>query len=226
MPEQSCTWCCILRGNIRLKSVTRIFGIVLASGQSIRMGKPKLLLHWQGVSLIEHILNKTKAIPFEQVQVVIPDQNEYLKNIVTQYKYSHIYNKSPHMGLGNSLSLAIRSLPLSSEATIILLGDQPTLSAEDIRKVWLSFTRLRSRHEYCPKVIIQMKYRDGKVGHPILFSHHFFEELKSLSGDKGGRDIILANTQWLILCQSGKKYPHDIDTPYDYQQLLKGEGEG
>jgi molybdenum cofactor cytidylyltransferase len=206
--------------------VTRVFGIVLASGQSIRMGKPKLLLHWQGVSLLEHILNKTKSIPFEQVQVVIPDQNEYLKNIVTQYKYSHIYNKSPHMGLGNSLSLAIGSLPLSTEAAIILLGDQPTLSAEEIRKVWFSFTQLRSRHEYCPKVIIQMKYRDGKVGHPILFSHHFFEELKSLSGDKGGRDIILTNAHWLTLCQSGKKYPHDIDTPYDYQQLLKGEGEG
>jgi molybdenum cofactor cytidylyltransferase len=190
------------------------------------MGKPKLLLHWRGVSLIEHILNKTALIPFEQVQVVIPDQNEYLKRLVTRYKYSLIYNKSPHMGLGKSLSLAIRSLPPTSEAAIILLGDQPTLSAEDVRKVWLLFKRLRSEAEYCPKVIIQMKYRDGKVGHPILFSHHFFDELKSLSGDKGGREIILANARWLILCQSGKKYPNDIDTPYDYQQLLKGEGEG
>lgn len=72
-----------LEGNFRLKAKIRIFGSVLASGQSIRMGKPKLLLHWQGVSLIEHILNKTTVIPFEQVQVVIPDQNEHLKRIVT-----------------------------------------------------------------------------------------------------------------------------------------------
>lgn len=121
-----------LEGNFRLKAKIRIFGSVLASGQSIRMGKPKLLLHWQGVSLIEHILNKTTVIPFEQVQVVNPDQNEHLKRIVTQYNYSLIYNNSPYMGLGNSLSLAIGSLPLSSEAAIILLGDQPMLSAEDI----------------------------------------------------------------------------------------------
>ena len=187
-------------GNLTLTFMKGIYGIVLASGQSTRMGKEKLLLYWNGASLIEHVLNKTSIIPFEEVKVVIPDQNESLKKIVNLYRCSSIYNMSPHKGLGHSLSLAFQSLPLSSEAAIILLGDQPTLSAEDIRRVWFAFKRVRSKQAYCPKIIIQTKYRDGRVGHPTLFSHHFFAELRSLSGDKGGKEIILRNSRFLFLC--------------------------
>ena len=201
-----------------------IYGIVLASGQSIRMGKEKLLLYWNGASLIEHVLIKTSMVPFEEVKVVIPDQNESLKKIVHLYRCSSIYNMSPQKGLGHSLSLAFQSLPLSSEAAIILLGDQPTLSAEDIRRVWCAFKRVRSKQDYCPKIIIQMKYRDGRVGHPTLFSHHFFSELRSLIGDKGGKKIICRNSRFLFLCTSGNEYPNDIDTPNDYNLLVKEEG--
>jgi molybdenum cofactor cytidylyltransferase len=209
-----------------LKSKIEMYGIVLASGNSTRMGKPKLLLSWMGTSLIEHVLNKTNLVPFKEVMVVIPDQNECLNKIVNQFECSPIYNISPHKGLGHSLSLAFQSLPTSSEAAIILLGDQPTLSPEDIRRVWMAFKRIRSRQGYCPKIIIQMKYRDGRVGHPTLFSHHFFAELRSLSDDKGGKDIIHKNSQFLFLCFTGNEYPNDIDTPFDYSLLLKKEGEG
>lgn len=201
-----------------------IHGIVLASGQSTRMGKSKLLLCWKGASLIEHVLNKTSIIPFEEVKVVIPDQNESLKKIVNLYSCTSINNMSPHKGLGHSLSLAFQSLPLSSEAAIILLGDQPTLSSEDIRRVWVAFKRVRSNQAHCPKIIIQMKYRDGRVGHPTLFSHHFFSDLRSLVGDRGGKDIICRNSRYLFLCTSGNDYPHDIDTPNDYNLLVKEEG--
>lgn len=201
-----------------------IYGIVLASGQSIRMGKPKLLLSWNGATLIEHVLTKTSIVPFDEVKVVIPDQNKRLQKMAHLYQCTSIYNASPHMGLGHSLSLAFQSLPISSEAAIILLGDQPTISAEDIQKVWLAFKRVRSEQVYCPKIIIQMKYRDSKVGHPTLFSHHFFSELRSLIGDKGGKEIISRNSRFLFLCTSKNEYPNDIDTPNDYNRLMKEGG--
>lgn len=208
-----------------MNSKIGIYGIVLASGESKRMGKPKLLLHWKGITLIEHTLNKMNIVSFDDVMVVIPNQSEMLYKIVTSYEYSVISNMSPYKGLGNSLSLAIHSLPLTSEAVIILLGDQPMISSQDIKGVWHTFKQIKSKQEYCPKVIIQMKYRDGKVGHPILFSRHFYEELRSLCGDKGGKEIIRRNSHCLIHCHSENKYPNDIDTPYDFNLLL-GEGEG
>jgi molybdenum cofactor cytidylyltransferase len=96
-----------------LKSMIGIYGIVLASGQSTRMGKTKLLLRWKGHSLIEHILNKTSIVSFKDVKVVIPDQNECLKKIINQYECSLIYNMSPYLGLGHSLSLVFQASKLS-----------------------------------------------------------------------------------------------------------------
>lgn len=214
-----------MNGGLTLQvALNGVYGIVLASGESKRMGKPKLLLQWKGVTLIEHILNKVAIVPFDEVKVVIPDQNETLHRIVSSFEYTVIQNMCPQKGLGNSLSLAVTSLPASSEAAIILLGDQPTISSEDIKRVWLTFMRIRWKQQYCPKIIIQMKYRDGKVGHPILFSKHFFEELQSLRGDQGGKDIICSNSQFIVRCYSGHVYPNDIDTPYDFSLLVE-EGE-
>lgn len=202
-----------------------ICGIVLASGKSTRMGKQKLLLKWKGIPLIEHLLNQTIVVPFKKVKVVIPNHNENLKKIVDQYEYTAIPNANSHLGMGHSLALAVQSLSKSTEAAIIFLGDQPTMSSEDMRRVWATFKRIRSRFENCPKMIIQTKYSNGKVGHPVLFSHHFFAELRSLCGDHGGRDIIRKNSSYLFHCYSGNEYPNDIDTPYEYIQLIKEKGE-
>ncbi|GGN64806.1 nucleotidyltransferase family protein [Oceanobacillus indicireducens] len=203
-----------------------LYGIVLASGQSVRMGgkdKPKLHLSWRGISILEHVLNKISAAVFQSVNVVIPHHDACLRGIVHDYGHTAIMNYSPESGMGHSLSLGIRSLPIDAEAVILFLGDQPTISTTDIKAIRYVFQQMRAEHEYCPKAIIQMKYRDGKVGHPILFSHHFFSELSTVTGDKGGRDIIRANFDFLILCESKHIYPEDIDTPLDYKKLLKGD---
>ena len=202
-----------------------IYGIVLASGLSTRMGKPKLLLRWKGISLLEHVLHQTLVAPFNEVKVMLPKQDECIEKIVAQYAYTPIHNEEPHIGMGRSLAIAVHSLPLSAVAAIIFLGDQPTLSAKDISKLWFTFKRIRSKLACCPKIIIQMKYIDGKVGHPILFTYHFFEELSSLRGDIGGKDIIRKNSRYVFFCYSDNAYPNDIDTPEEYHQLLEMEGE-
>ena len=59
----------------------------------------------------------------------------HLKKIVAGYDCQPIYNNSPQLGMGHSLSLAIRSLPSSAKAAVIMLGDQPTLHMNDILRV-------------------------------------------------------------------------------------------
>lgn len=201
-----------------------VYGIVLASGLSTRMGRPKLLLEWQGVTILEHTLKNIAAVPLDGVKVVIPTHNECLKKTVISYGFDPILNDTPARGLGNSLSLSLQSIPSSCQAVIVLLGDQPTLSSEDIYKMWFTFKQLAMNQKKRPKVILQMKYLDGRVGHPILFSKHFNKRLRSLDGDIGGKNIIQENSRYLLHCYSRNKYPNDIDTHYDYMQLLKGKG--
>ncbi|MBB6446775.1 NTP transferase domain-containing protein [Bacillus benzoevorans] len=200
-----------------------IYGIVLASGRSIRMGQPKLLLPWKGRPMLEHVLSKMKGIPFSDVKVVVSSQNPELEKAAAKFAYSIVKNNTPEQGMGHSLSLAIQTLPMPSEAAVIVLGDQPTIAAEDIGRICLAFKQLRAGQAAPPKVIMQMQYRDGRVGHPVLFSHHFFSELRHLSGDKGGKEIIQRNACSRSLCFSDNPYPNDIDTPDDYHQLWKGE---
>ena len=163
--------------------------LYLASGQSTRMGQSKLLLSWKGMPLIEHLLITASSIPFLPMSMVIPDQNVTLKKIIAPYDCQPLYNSSSHLGMGHSLSLAIRSLPRFAKAAVIMLGDQPTLHMNDILHVLQEFTQMQSRENRCPKTIIQTKYQNGRVGHPILFSNHFFNDLKSLKGDVGGKEI-------------------------------------
>lgn len=209
-----------------MKNENGVYGIVLASGLSARMGKPKLLLHWKGSPILEHTLAGIVDIPFAGVKVVIPHNAESLKGMVDKYNFETVINHTPSDGLGSSLALALQYLPRTARAVMIILGDQPTMNSEDIYKVWFTFNQLMKIQSDCPKTIIQMKYQDGKVGHPVLFSQHFFQELKTLHGDNGGKEIIKRNSQFLKPCYSKNKYPNDIDTPTDYERLLKVKVEG
>ena len=200
-----------------------VYGIILASGQSIRMGKPKLLLPWKGISLLEHTLMKMVSIPFDGVKIVIPDENDHFRRITSSFACNAIYNSASHFGMGHSLSLAFQSLPLSAEAAVIVLGDQPLLDSEDIKKVLFDYEQKRVQQKSCLKMIMRMKYCDGRAGHPILISHHFFNEFISLKGDEGGKAIIQKNIRYLHHSQSRNVYPNDIDTPEDYKQLVKEE---
>ena len=80
-----------------------VYGIVLAGGRSLRMGKPKLLLSWKGSPILEHVLMKMKRIPFSDVKVVVSSQNPHLEKIAAKFDYSIIVNKTPEKGMGHSL---------------------------------------------------------------------------------------------------------------------------
>lgn len=211
------------RRDFKLNAKAGVYGIVLASGQSLRMGQPKLLLPWKGSPILEHVLLKMEGIPFIDIKVVVPSQNPDLERLAAQFTDSIVKNNMPEKGMGRSLSLAIQSLPPPSEAAVIVLGDQPAIAAADMKKIWRAFQQIRARKDVCPPVIMQMQYRDGRIGHPVLFSHHFFADLAALTGDQGGKDIIRKNARFRSLCFSENSYPHDVDTPDDYQQLWKGE---
>ncbi len=159
----------------RKQGETGVHGILLASGQSARMGKEsKLLLPWQGLPLVEHLLLKTVGMPFDELKVVIPGDSLPLRQLVASYGCQPVFNKAPQLGIGPSLALAFSSLPASAEAALVLLGDQPTVQSKDISSVLKAFNDKRLKLGHCPKMIIQSKYREGRSGHPTLFSKHFF----------------------------------------------------
>jgi molybdenum cofactor cytidylyltransferase len=198
-----------------------VCGIVLASGQSTRMGRQKLLLNWKNKAIIEHVLQSVMDSPLKDVKVIIPQQQLSLLAKVAGFPFQIIFNRCPQLGLGHSVSTAISALPETTEAAIFILGDQPSVSSSDIELLLDTFRIRRGCLDSCPKTILQMKYRDGRIGHPVLFTKHYFSKLKKVSGDKGGRDIIKGSLDNILLCESPNRYPNDLDTWDDYQDLLR-----
>lgn len=195
-----------------------IYGLVLASGLSRRMGRDKLLLPWHGRPLLEHVLTNVAQAPLDEVLVVISiERMEYL-NKATTYKYLPILNPGPSLGIGTSLALGIRHLPHTAEAVVVLLGDQPEMDADDIVQIIKLYDQHRGN-----KIIIQTEYQNRKIGHPIIFSKHFFNDLGYLSEDVGGRKIIQDNPGDVVYYHSRNAYPNDIDTVEDYEILLSKE---
>lgn len=199
-----------------------IYGIVLASGLSKRMGRQKLLLPWRGRPLLEHVLLAAVNTPLKKVLAVVPAEDEERQRAAARFPCQLVYNPYPAKGMGYSLALAIRALPPAAEAAVICLADQPELAGSDIEAVCRIFDRHRSSlGQEETKTIIQTKYRGGRMGHPILFSRCYFDQLTSLTGDHGGRFLLKKNASHLALHQSENPYPEDIDTADDYRRFLE-----
>jgi molybdenum cofactor cytidylyltransferase len=197
-----------------------VYGIILASGLSVRMGKTKLLMPWRGKPLLEYVLTTANGIPFDGMIAIIPD-NFVFQQIASKYPIHIVVNGNSTDGMGFSLSLGVHSLPSSAQAVVIMLGDQPQLKGMDVLEVLNLFNRKRADNQISNGIIIRTKYMDGKVGHPVLFSRDFFPLLQDLRGDIGGKEIIQKHLQSLVTYESPNPYPNDIDTPEDYQQLIE-----
>jgi molybdenum cofactor cytidylyltransferase len=205
-----------------MKSSTsaEVYGVVPASGFSRRMGRQKLLLSWQNTPLLEHVLTTAQNSSLRGVLSIIPAGDEERSKINRQCNCHTVYNDNPERGIGYSLALGVKQIPRTADAVIILLGDQPELKQDDIERVIHRFHEHVLENQSDSKVIIQTQYTDKKVGHPILFSKHFFSDISQLDGDRGGNSIITSNLKYISLVESKHTYPDDIDTMEDFNRLL------
>jgi molybdenum cofactor cytidylyltransferase len=197
-----------------------VYGLVPASGFSRRMGKQKLLLTWKNVPLLEHVLITAQNSSLSGVLTIIPTGDEERSRINRLCNCHTVYNDNPERGIGYSLALGIRHIPKTADAVIILLGDQPELKREDIERVINRFQEHYVENQGHSKIIVQTQYMDKKVGHPILFSKHFFSDISQLEGDRGGNQIIASNMKYVSFVESINSYPEDIDTMEDFNRLL------
>jgi molybdenum cofactor cytidylyltransferase len=191
--------------------------IILAAGLSTRMGSDKMALNVSGQTFLNRTLIETLNSKLNQIVVV--SRPGFCLNLVqhnSDFLKRHVINVSnfwPQEGMSLSIRLGLTQLSAQANAVMIILADQVFLNALLIDML------IEESFQNSGKIIVPMI--NGRSTTPVIFPASFFSELRKISGDKGGREILAANLKMIHVLELGQKYDDtDVDTPEDYSKVI------
>lgn len=187
-----------------------VTGLVLAAGGSKRLGRPKQLLPYGSATLLDHVLDAARSCAFDQLLCVIGGEAEAVRAGVNLEGVQVVENRHFGEGCSSSIAAAMRALDERCELLVLMLGDQPGVSAEHV-------AALLAGRGQAP--IAACGYTDGR-GHPLSFSSELFAELRTLHGDKAVWKLLDRYADAVVEVPVDAPIPRDVDTWEDYEALL------
>ena len=185
--------------------------VIMASGISKRFGENKLLIDFQGETLVERVLNLTEGDLFAR-RIVITRTKE-VESLCKERGCDVILHEFP--GRGDAVRLGMEQM-MDMDGCMFCPCDQPFLHRKSLNRMVGKFT-------YGEKKIFQLGYEDAK-GTPVLFSKEYFEELCHLPERSGGSFVIKKYPEEVDVIEAeGAIELWDMDTKEDYDKMiLKG----
>lgn len=191
-----------------------IWGIILAAGESKRMGTPKMLMPYKGKTIIENVIESVTGSDVDKTVVVLGSGSAEIKKIIDHLPVKCCYNKDYQLGMLSSVKCGFRFLPDGFGAALIFLGDQPMVERFVINRV-IDVYRNSGKG-------ILMPVFGKKRGHPLMIDHKYRNEIERLDQGEGLNALaqkypgdvfeIEVNTSSIL---------KDIDTIDDYNNELK-----
>jgi molybdenum cofactor cytidylyltransferase len=188
-----------------------IAGVVLAAGAAARMGQPKLLLLWNGETLIHRAARIALEAGLQPVVVVTGAWAVEMQTALTGLTIQVRHNPDWEVGQSTSVRAGIGALPDQTEAVVFMLGDQPYVSSELIQALVKTYTQNRP--------VILAPFVGEKRTNPVLFDRSMFNALCHLQGDAGARSLFGQYPPTSMPWPDEKLFL-DIDTPEDYRKLI------
>jgi molybdenum cofactor cytidylyltransferase len=184
-------------------------GLVLAAGASLRLGEAKQLLPYRGRTLLDATLDMARACGFDQLLVTLGGSAGEIRDRVDLTGCTVAGNPAFSTGCGSSIRAAIPRV--TSDALVLLLGDQPGIDPAAVRRVAAA-----------PTPMAVGRYDDGP-GHPFLFRRPVFGDLATLHGDKAVWKLLHSGRHPVTEVPVAGRVPIDVDTRDDYRRLLVDE---
>jgi len=188
----------------------QIGAVVLAAGESRRMGEPKTSLPWGNTTVIAHVCEILLASGLEEIRVVTGGGREHVETSIQHLPVQTVFNpKYADQNMIHSLQTGISSLSQNLKATLIVLGDQPQVEVDTIRRLTQAF------QESSGSLIVPSHH--NRRGHPWLVSRSLWPEILSLQPPSTLRDFLnnhAGQIQYISIATS--TILKDLDTPEDY----------
>ena len=192
-----------------------IWAIVLAAGESLRMGRPKLLLPYHGdKTIIETVVENVVSSRADRAAVVLGGSRRGIEEKIRRFAVKRVINRRYKEGMFSSVRSGLSSLPPSARAAVFILADQPDVPTSVIDLLIEAFRREK-------KGIVLPVYR-GMRGHPLLIDLKYRREIDSLSPDSGLRGLLREHGDDILEVRvPSPAILKDIDGPKDYERARR-----
>lgn len=186
--------------------------IVLAAGESSRMGRPKPLLPLNGDTFLGHLLKEIDASSVSTTLVVLGHHPEVVVAAHPEVEPISVINPNYTLGQLSSLQVGLAGVG-DADAALLCLADHPFVTTEVIEAVIEAF-------ESTGRPIVVPTYQ-GRRGHPTLFARSVFDELRAAPLDQGARVVVWAHANEVLEVPTTENgIVADIDTPQQYETWL------
>lgn len=187
-----------------------ISAIILAAGQSKRMGQPKMLLPWGNTTVLGKVIETIQNAGVEDILVVTGGARIEVEKIAAQYKVRVSHNENFENGeMLESIQLGIREQITQSKGVLICLGDQPQVKERSVRIVCEMFLTQKSS-------IVVPSYQMRR-GHPWLVASELWGEILQMHAPESMRGFLNKHADEIFYIEhDSPDILQDLDTPDDY----------
>ena len=188
--------------------------VILAAGNSSRLGRPKQLLEYKESTLLKNTISEALNVPNSFVIVVTGANNQNIEKDLDSAAITLCFNEDWETGMSSSISKGLKEilhLNPDSEKCIFAVCDQPFVTSS-------IFENLINEYHKTQKGIVASAYSET-LGTPVLFHKKYFNELLDLKGQEGAKKIIKKYLEDTVSVPFAKGNI-DIDTEEDYTTLI------
>ena len=191
-----------------------IWAVILAAGESRRMGTQKLLLPFGETTLVGAVVGTALASRVDRVLVVLGADKDDVREEIEPLGIDSVVNENFAEGMLSSVQAGFRALPADAEAAVVMLGDQPFLPARVVDAVVEAYRR-------SGKGIVVPAFQ-GRRGHPVLVDLKYRDAVLALDPADGLRRLMRAHPKDVFEAEvEDANILRDMDVPEDYANELK-----
>lgn len=184
-----------------------VWGVLLAAGQSRRMGAHnKLLASFNDVPLVRRTGAELAKAHIKGAVAVLGHEAERVKTALDGLGLGVAINGAYQEGLSTSLKTGISALPEEASGALIMLADMPQIGSEDINRLVDAFVKAGGNS-------VVRATHNGKRGNPVILPRVLFAEVARLEGDTGARHVVEQGLVSVIDVETGAAAHIDVDTP-------------
>ena len=196
-----------------------ISAVILAAGESKRMGKQnKLLLPVAGEALLVKLIKSVCDSDVGQVIVVIGHEAEKIRRKLNNFPLSFVYNPNFSEGMTTSIKSGVKEVSPDCDGYMICLADMPFINTSEINKLIHAYAQNRIKEK---KLVVVPVYQ-GHRGNPVLFSTEFREDILEHKMEFGCKGVIMKNFESVKEIEmDDDSMLLDVDTLEDYQRATE-----